>query len=315
MAVAEDIIGNKFGPLSQITILQRLPKGNKKSNVLRYLVSCSICKKDPELFGDGLFETDISNLKAGKMPCGCSKIPKWTEQQTKVRLKRKASEHENISFIDFAEPYIGNKTRLILSCTKHGEWHTAYTANFLHRGRGCPNCRIDTAKKSKTKSDEEIISSFFIGYPANTIFTRSDRTSFWKVYCPVCDTTTESYSGSLQIGHRSCLCARKEQKFGYINTIKDGDIIIAIKFGITGKSSKERCYEQNRRSVFQVDNLLTWEFNAGEDAKSAERVLKNTMDCGVISKELFPDGYSETTYIHNIDNIISVYEEYGGKSL
>lgn len=64
-----------------------------------------------------------------------------------------------------------------------------------------------------------------------------------------------------------------------------------------------------------MENIGIWEFDNSISCKKAERVLKNIMDCGVISKELFPDGHSETTHINNIDIIIKVYEEYGGVKL
>ena len=313
-AFAENIIGNKFGPSSQITILERLPRGERKSRVIRYLVSCCICVKDPELFGDGTFETDISNLKAGKLPCGCSSTPKWSEVQTKIRLKRKSLQSKDVSFIDFAENFQGNTTKVILSCVRHGEWSTTNVANFLNRGKGCPRCRREAIEASRRKTDQEMIDSFFSGntFHENTKFTRADKTSFWAVYCPVCDTTNECYSGSLQVGSRPCRCSRQEQKYAYVNTVKDGDTVIAVKFGITGKSSKERSYEQNRRSVFKVDNLITWEFSSQQLARNAENFCKDSIITGTLLREEMPDGFSETTFPCNLDFIIDVFEKNGG---
>jgi hypothetical protein len=317
LPVAEDIIGNKFGPLSQLTILKRLPRGNRKSRVIRYSVFCSICAKDPELFADGIFETDISNLKAGKMPCGCASLPKWTEAQTKVRLRRKSSLSEGISFIDFVEDYKGNVTKIILICDQHGPWCTGNVANFLGRGKGCPSCRVDAFTSARKKSDDEMIKSFFDGntFHPETLFTRADKPSHWTVHCPVCNTTNDCYSGSLQSGSKPCVCSRKEQKYGYVNTIKDGETLVAIKFGITGKSSKERSYEQNRRSVFQVDNILNWEFGSNTHARAAEKFCKDNLTTGILSKEEMPDGYTETTYTTNLEFIIQIFEKHGGAPL
>lgn len=315
MAIAKDIIGNKFGPLSQITIIKRLPlEEGRKSKILRYSVSCSICKEDSELFGNGIFETDISNLKAGKLPCGCSLAPKWTEGQMKVRLKRKSLESNDVSFIDFAESFKGNTTKIILSCNQHGEWSTSNVANYLNRGKGCPSCRRQAFGAARKKSDEDMIESFFFGntFHKDTKFTRTNKTSFWSVYCPVCDTTNDSFSGSLQVGCKPCRCSRQDQKYAYVNVIKDAEIVIAVKFGITGKSSKERSYEQNRKSVFDVSNLITWEFSSQQLARSAEKFCKDNLDTAILLKEEMPDGYTETTFPSNIDFIIRTFDHYGG---
>jgi hypothetical protein len=41
-------------------------------------------------------------------------------------------------------------------------------------------------------------------------------------------------------------------------------------------------------------------------------VCKKELETGIIPKQELPDGYTETTYIYNLDKIKQIYMEYGG---
>ena len=43
-----------------------------------------------------------------------------------------------------------------------------------------------------------------------------------------------------------------------------------------------------------------------------QRGCRRELDCGVLSKEEFPDGYTETTWVYNLDKIVEIYERNGG---
>lgn len=92
------------------------------------------------------------------------------------------------------------------------------------------------------------------------------------------------------------------------------DALVGLKFGISKDVHRRFMGQQNLTSL-TLENIGVWEFQDSASCKTAERVLKNTLFCGIISKELLPDGHSETTYLNNIDNIIKIYEEYGGIKL
>lgn len=50
----------------------------------KYVLSCSICKEDPELFGEGLFLTMKGHIQRGCKPCGCAEKAK---QDVLLRVK------------------------------------------------------------------------------------------------------------------------------------------------------------------------------------------------------------------------------------
>lgn len=106
-------------------------------------------------------------------------------------------------------------------------------------------------------------------------------------------------------------CRNNEQTEAYINIVLDGELPIALKFGVSTDSSY-RVYNQNRRSVYKVINFGVWDFERVEFCQKAEKQVKETLTCGTLSKEEMQDGYSETTFVYNLDKIIKIYEENGG---
>lgn len=315
----DDFIGSVFGSDSQLSVVAKIIKN---SAPIKYVVKCSVCSLDPELFGDGYFATTKGHLKDGRHPCGCSSLPKWNQEQTLIRVNRFLN-GSYYQFVSVESEWVGTQTRIVCSCSIHGEQPSQTIMDVL-TGRKCRECRVDSLAKANTISDETHIQNFMDtgAYHSETKFWRSDKktphtkyrngvSAHWWVSCGECKTTVETLYTTLKQGGLSCNCSSYKQKFSYVHLIKDSDLEIGLKFGISNDVHRRFMGQQNMTNLL-MENIGVWEFDNSANCKKAERVLKNTMDCGVISKELFPDGYSETTYIHNIDNIINVYEEYGG---
>jgi hypothetical protein len=51
-----------------------------------YLIECSVCSKDTELYPE--IRQLKSSFRQGKIPCGCAKIPKYSEKQWSILLNR-----------------------------------------------------------------------------------------------------------------------------------------------------------------------------------------------------------------------------------
>lgn len=81
--------GTTFGENSQIKVLGFY---RKSKYVKIYLIHCSDCSKDKELFGEGIFHTQLCRLKIGQLPCGCSKVHRWSEKERIVLIERKCKE-------------------------------------------------------------------------------------------------------------------------------------------------------------------------------------------------------------------------------
>lgn len=208
-----------------------------------YVLSCSKCKDDTELFGEGVFKSKKGHLLNGKMPCGCT-VTSWTEGQYSTLCRRKAKEL-GYGFIGFLKDWSGKSTRVKMNCEAHGEWVGGSTQMLVNKGLTCPSC------------------------------------------------------------------SRAEQKQAYINLVADGGNYIAIKFGITIDTSL-RVKQQNNKSVYEVSNHSVYMFKSAGGCRLAENICKETLVCGILSKQEMPDGYTETTWLYNLDKIIEVYEANGG---
>lgn len=154
-------------------------------------------------------------------------------------------------------------------------------------------------------------------YHPDTKFYRSERldkhghAKYWYMDCPDCGETAEGHLVGLYQGARSCSCTNSRQRQAYINLVKDGDLIVAIKYGVANLYTN-RVATQNNKSIFDIENYGVWEFPEVMQCKGAERTCSSTLDRGILSKEEMPDGHTETTHVFNLENVIKIYEEYGG---
>lgn len=129
-----------------------------------------------------------------------------------------------------------------------------------------------------------------------------------------CHEHGESLTGDLQLGQLPCACSKQRQQEAYINLVVDVDITVSVKFGIA-RDSKQRIKSQDRQSTYEVCQHAVYTFPSVAACKAAERECKKVLDCGIIPKQDMPDGYTETTYVYNLDKIIQIYKKHGGVKL
>lgn len=213
--------------------------------------------------------------------------------------------------------YKGCLSKLMLECKEHGIWETTIINDFLNKSRGCTVCRYEKPKHAKPDSvmSEKFMSSG--GFAQGTIFERSDKITsyrskpYWWVTCGKCGDKYESENSNLTRGSIACQCSIFRQKECYINSVSDFGTVIALKFGIA-KNSDARLKQQQKSCVFQVDKMVVYKFENYQDCLNAERAVRNSLECGVISKSDMPDGYTETTNIRHYETICEIYAKMGG---
>ena len=310
----EELSDRYFGEYNQVSVLGYFKDGS----VNRYVIHCDECSKDIDLFGQGNFVTTKRTLLRGGLPCGCSNRVTWSKEQYEVLCRRKAVSLGYV-FIGFSDEWKKKNTKITLSCKYHGTWSTNSVGSLLYAGNGCPSCRTEALRATRIKSDEDMIDSFFASgaFHIDTKFWRSERKDsegkkkFWNMFCPSCLTQAEAMSESLKSGFLPCNCKSNRQQQAYINLIKDGDLVIAVKFGIAN-NAKNRIRSQITNSVYSVVNHAVYEFPSRLLCLRAERECKQTLVCGVITKLEMRDGYTETTHPSNLNSIIEIYERNGG---
>lgn len=305
----------KFGKEEQLEVIGW--NGKHGSNRL-YILKCIKCSEDRELFGEGYFKSLKGNLVNGQVPCGCAFNPKWSKEQFFVLCSRKAKEL-SYTFLGFDGEWRGAATKIKMLCEKHGEWSSGTIDALVNGQRGCSPCGDESTREVSMKPYNIMVQSFHEsgGFNPATNFWRSERLAksgykgYWYMSCPDCGEVGEAFASNLQKGFRPCACSQQRQQEAYINWVVDRNNPIAIKFGVAN-SSKRRMQQQNSKSMYEVVQYATYKFDKVEACKKAERECRQTLVCGILSKEEMPDGYTETTWVYNLDKIIEIYERSGG---
>lgn len=262
-----------------------------------------------------------SNLAGqGNLPCGCSKVPKWTEDQYKILLQRKA-DSLGYNFIGFSGYFKNQNTKIKLVCDIHGLWNSTSVGNFLSQSSRCPSCTKNIIGDRTREPDKEIIKKILESgaFHPDTKFWRSDRVNkhdhkiYWNYLCMECGEVAEVLYSNILHGHKGCSCAkvRQRQQEAYILSVSEGDNIVALKFGVANPTNS-RVKIQSRKTIFDLKILFVYNFQTIDACKEAERQCKKELECGILTKESFSDGWSETTWVYNLDKIIEIYERNGG---
>lgn len=304
-----------FGKEGQLTVVGWSGKSGSKKF---YILKCVKCSQDNELLGEGYFKSVAASLRKGHLPCACSSKPQWSSFQYTLLCERKSSALGH-TFLGFDGKISGQHTRLKMHCDHHGIWTTGTINGLLNMSNGCPSCKPLLISEANTKPDAIMIESFFNTncFHSDTKFWRSDRKdsrgckNYWIMQCPECGEKGEALTGDFQKGNRSCGCSPHRQKEAYINCLLDNSVAVGIKFGIA-KNSVLRAKQQDTASIYDIQNISVFKFTTVEDCKAAERECKRELQTGVISKVELLDGYTETTYIHNLDKIKQIYKKHGG---
>lgn len=125
--------------------------GGRRTSHKLYLLKCSLCGKDKELYGQGLFTASKEHLLRGTLPCGCSQRVVHNEDQYKTLVARECIK-KCITFHGFYEEFCGNRTKLKLSC-KEGHLFNPTISNFL-RGTSCGVCGKMAAAHKRRRGDK-----------------------------------------------------------------------------------------------------------------------------------------------------------------
>lgn len=308
--------GKTYGRSNQLKVLGEIPELSSSNKM--YAVECSICKLDPEVYKNGVFYYTIQNLNSGKLPCGCGVHPRHEDWQYAILCARESAKKGN-KFVGFASKWENSNTIVILECPVHGIWETTTIVSLLQQSSGCKRC---AGSERFTVGDNVLIERIRASgaFSKNDILTRSERLDkkgykgWFNVYCSECNTEYESLVSCLKLGQKNCLCKRENQKFAYINLVYDGEIPVAVKFGITSNYILRQKH-QSVNSRYTIEAYALWEFDSKYEARFAEKECLEIFDCAILKKEDFKDGYTETTSIKNLEKIEDVYRKHYGKDV
>ena len=259
----DHFIGSTFNtPKGGVLLVVGKERLNKRT---KYIVECSICSKDRELFPEN-FKIAKDHLLGGRVPCGCSEKPERSPLQYEVLIKRRCKE-TGYEFLGWSENFKGVQTKIILHNPKTcNTWDTCSINNFIAKGSGDP---VEKSLKSSSifKIDDDLHIKDFLNtgkFLEGTLFWRSDRKTkqggrhYWKYTCPkcsddeyvkagLCDGVFEGHVSNLKKGGLCCRCQigyswTKPQREYQIKTLllKEGGDFIEWFDNFWGNSSKTK---------------------------------------------------------------------------
>jgi hypothetical protein len=225
------------------------------------------------------------------------------------------SNNAGYKFLGWKGEYLGVRSFVMVECPIHGEWTSTNASDYTFKQNSCPRCMVEQNATKLRSNEEELVSRFLAtgSFVEGTKFSRlPDLGGPWEVYCPRCETTNISSLGSLSKGYPPCKCSSQYQTKTYLVLLSDNNLPVALKFGISVDPWR-RALEYEKRCTFDTKLLGVWDFPDKNSCLSAERSCRSELVTGIISKEEMKDGYTETTSPLNVERIIKIYEQHGGK--
>lgn len=272
------------------------------------------CKKHGD-WHTGNYCTFTSKVKQVGCPkCKAEKISRDRSMTFSEKDIEAFCENINAEFGGFVGEWAGVKTKVMLSCLKHNfTWDTTQLYGLVRGVNGCKFCASEQSSARQKMTDEEATVKFMKSgaFSPNTTFERAEERNTWRVYCGDCEYSTVATHSNLLTGKFSCCCIRDKQTYSYISMIVDNYCPVGLKFGIT-KSPNNRIQNQAYKSVFDIQLIGVWKYSNTSDCRRAETECRKSMLCGIIEKDNMLDGFTETTYVYNLEKIIEIYERNGG---
>jgi hypothetical protein len=204
------------------------------------------------------------------------------------------------------------KTRWMLECP-NGHIKMVFPSNILHNNYGCQTCSGRDAKTLENVVDEVNKVSgdcYFISLESEF----SGVTSFVRRGCKVCGKDfVQQVSNILSYGSGCPSCARygfkqTEPAYFYIQKLTSVDKDL-LKFGVTNNHPDKRMKQQQSKSAFIHQLLYSAYLGSGRDIIEIESQVKCSIPCSVVSKDLLPDGYTETCEVSQLETILEIINE------
>lgn len=233
---------------------------------------------------------------------------KFKEGTTFKRNTSKVDAKGRKSYWDYTCPVCSNDEYV-----KAGVCTGVFTSSTGNLKKGTLTCRCSTAYRFTKPQWEYRLTKecerrgyVFIGWRGK----RWESRAKFIYKCPLHGEQSAKIANFLT--HHGCpACAGQSQHQCYINVVKDRNLPVALKLGIT-KDSTARLRQQNSNNLFQMEQVVVYEFPTVESCKAAEKSCLSELNCGVLSARELQDGYTETVALTDYDKVVSIYERFGG---
>lgn len=261
----------------------------------KYRVTCSICSIDTELFGDMWIRKHC--LLKGTIPCGCSIIPAWSEEQYTIMCKRKADKL-NVTFIGFSEKPVRYNTKVLFK-DRQGVLQGRMSIEYFLK-RYDPD-KIRVKSRSKALKDDKYFQEKFStsgNFPKGTIFKRdNENLKIFTIFCPVCAESPLCISGvsspwfkttysNLSSGQKPCFCCKN-----HVYSQEEWEFRLRQELGGDGEYIGILDEFRGNKSIF------LWKCVCGSTRKQKIADFMSGKRCSVCSKSGFDSSKPANLYL------------------
>lgn len=253
-------------------------------------------------------------------PCRCNanNFIGWTKQLREFQIKQ-ISKDRALNFLGWKDDYINNKSRFYLKCDKHVHYEINVNNFISDKGYSCPYCAEEAAlgrnshDLAKFLQDAKDVHGDTFDY-SNYEYICSRTPSLIK--CNVCNKEPfkASYDNHVKKKRGCPHCKGKSQKYCYILLVKDKNtgLPLGLKFGIATRfSNRKESLEKDNTNIL-LESIGVWEMPSTVSCKDAELEVKRSLTTSYIGRDIMPKGFSETTSVSFLEDIVSVYESHNG---
>lgn len=255
------------------------------------------------------YEMKYSSLYLGTKGCSCKRLQRKKLEDKEVYLKDFCLNRQLI-FLGWDN----DTTTANMFCPKH---QYTYKSGFwnMYAGKGCSKCGNEARGRCRALTLDEFVSKAKAIH--GDLYTY-DKVSYVNsntnvlIGCKSCGRYNSQKPANHLHGKGCKYCCVKgfnATEPCYIYVMKAVGLCEEFyKVGIT--KDVRRRYNDFNRSFFEVDVMFKHLFETGAEARFVENLVLNDVETGVINKELFPDGHTETFEVSDFKKVISIIEDY-----
>lgn len=207
------------------------------------------------------------------------------------------------------EDWLNSNVKVV--CPRFGE--TTVSVHGLRNGRGCFKCGSYKAGAKRAISQEDYILECLESHPdkqydyTGTLYRGIEDTV--DVYCNEGKHVFTQCAWEHKNGAGCNICTTggfRKERTAVIYVSSWGNF---LKCGITNSFADKRKCKQEKCSGLQGELVFVSSRLDGSAVHDIEHKVKNTFQRGVVSEDIFPDGFSETYRTGDKDKIIHLVQE------
>lgn len=207
--------------------------------------------------------------------------------------------------------YDGAKKKVVIGCTKHGEWQAL--PNDHLNGSGCPECGIENRSDKRRKSEQRVRQEIFDvhghTYLYKSVLGYKNKDSKIEVYCRKhgwFSQTVANHVGNRQGCPSCCTTGYQITQPGYLYVLADTDAL--TKVGISNNSVDRRCSNVSKTSGRAFAVHTRFFSQDGRIPSNVETLILRELRSTHNQPEQKFDGHSECFYNVDLPSLITRIE-------